>query len=137
MPVLHQALSDSSVDVRAAAIDGIGRLKDAGPQAAAELTHLLGDTNPVIRQDAIHGLGALGMPGLPGLITALSDSYSTLSDEAGREIVALGPPAIPSLQAAEQSPDPDLKRKAALLIRRIEQGSPSPARPHRKTRKPS
>jgi HEAT repeat protein len=120
IPILKGALADSSVDVRAAAIEGFGRMTDTAPQAAAELLPLLSDANPVIREDTIHVLANLGEAGLPGLIRALSDNYSTLSDEAGKAIIRLGDTAVPALQALQQGPDPDLKRKATELLRRIQ-----------------
>ncbi len=131
MPVLKQALADPVVDVRAAAIEGMGQMKDSATEAAAELAHLLSDTNPVIRQDAIRALGNLGAAGLPGLLRALSDSYGTLSDEAGKAIVQLGQEAVPSLEAMlQQGADPELKNKATELLRRI-QHKPPPRRKRR------
>jgi HEAT repeat protein len=125
LPLLHQALGDSAPEVRAGAIQGLGLLKGADTEAAGELGGLMRDPNPVIREDAIRSLGNLGKTGLPGLLNALGDPYSALSDEAAKGILRIGADAIPSLQLLQQSPDPQIRVKARELLRRIQNSSPS------------
>src|SRR5207302_9982271 len=123
LPLLREALRDAVVDVRGSALKGLSQLKGADSEAAGELGRLLADSNPVIRQDAIRALGNLGKAGMPGLLNALGDSYSALSDEAAKAIVRSGEDAVPSLQALHQSPDPHLRRIADQLLRRIQKKS--------------
>ena len=119
IPLLRQALGDSSPDVRSAAILSLGQLKNATTEAATELGRPLLDPDPAIRQEVIQSLGNLGTAGLPGLLQALADSYSVISDQAGKAIVRLGKEAVPALQTLQNGSDPLMKKKAADLLRRI------------------
>jgi HEAT repeat protein len=119
LPLFRLAIGDPVADIRSVAVKALGLWKDNGPAAAAELSRVQSDLNPVIRQQAIQALGNLGMAGLPGLLQALSDSSSLLSDRAGDAIVALGQDAVPALQSLQKGPDPAMQKIAGSLLRRI------------------
>lgn len=121
LPLLRNAMGDGSPEVRSEAIVALGRFTEAQQEAAAEITRALSDPNPAIRQKAIQALGQLGTAGLTGLVQALGDSYTVLGDEAGKAIVKIGQPAVPSLQALQSGPDPAMKKRATSLLRRIQQ----------------
>ena len=119
IPLLRQALGDSSPDVRSAAIVSLGQLKNDATDAATELGRPLMNADPAVRLEVIQSLESLGTAGLPGLVQALADSYSVISDQAGKAIVRLGKDAVPLLQALQNGSDPQMKKKAADLLRRI------------------
>ncbi len=131
LPILRIAVNDSAKPVRSAAIEALGQLTEASAEAAAELMHPLGEADPAIRQDAIRALSNLGKAGLVGLIQGLGDNYSPLSDEAAKGILAIGPDAIPSLEALESNTYPVMKKKAQDLLKRLRQ--PAPKKRRRKT----
>ena len=122
LPIFRQAIGDPVADIRGAAIAALGQWKEDSA-AAAELSRALSDLNPVVRQQAIQALGHLGTAGLPGLLQALADSSSLLSDQAGDAIVLLGQDAVSALQAMQKGPDPVMQKKASNLLKRIEKKS--------------
>lgn len=118
--ILKRALDDASPDVRTPAIQALGAMSEQPDLVASELSRLLSDSNPAIRQEVIRSLGRLGKAGVPGLVLALQDSYSVLADEAGRQLVAIGPDALPELQNLSNVTDTKLKKRTQDLIRRIQ-----------------
>jgi HEAT repeat protein len=102
-PLLQIVIApDSDENVRAAAVDAIGRLKADALPAAGELIKLLDD--PTLRLTAAESLGRIG-PGassaLPKLAAALNDADATWQWTAARAMVLIGGegarPAVPFL----------------------------------------
>jgi hypothetical protein len=56
-----------------------------------------------------------------GLVGRLGSSSFEERQEAARALDAVGGPALPALRAAERGPDPEVRRRARDLVRRIEQ----------------
>jgi hypothetical protein len=55
------------------------------------------------------------------LVGRLGSSFFAERQEAARALDAVGGPALPALRAAERGPDPEVRRRARELVRRIEQ----------------
>jgi hypothetical protein len=54
------------------------------------------------------------------LVARLGSAKYTERERAARELEAIGPDALPALRAALDAPDPEVRRRAALLVRRLE-----------------
>jgi hypothetical protein len=70
------------------------------------------------------GLAAAGPPpdtDVARLVGRLGSGSFAERQEAARALDELGGPALPALRAAERGPDPEVRRRARDLVRRIEQ----------------
>jgi HEAT repeat protein len=98
---LRQALEDSSLAVRQAALLGL-RLHPE-PSSIPALALRLGDGDSLCAAMAADALAALGPPAVPVLIEVLESGSFSAQVEAARALAEIGDPrAIPALYAATQ-----------------------------------
>lgn len=94
--VLSAALSDKSLDVRAAAIGSLAKIGAADPKAVAALTDSLDDSDSEIRCLSGIALKSIGPPAAPAtdkLAKALSDRVESVRVAAADALGAIGPAA--------------------------------------------
>lgn len=129
-PLLLQTLreGDSPLNIPPRAIETMRHIGDAGEAAAPtvpELTNLLYDPDPVVRQMAAFALGRIGepaAPAVPALIEALADPAQHVRDFAAFALGRIGEaaaPALPKLIPALSDTQPVVRLGAALALRQI------------------
>jgi HEAT repeat protein len=127
---MTRALLDENADVRLIAATYLGRRRErAGPSADA-LTELLKDERESVRRAAIEALSAIGAPAAPALVKVLSDSDPRVRAGAIEGLGNVGRPkegrkrspeeralVIPALEKLQEDEDPDVRLKAARMLR--------------------
>jgi HEAT repeat protein len=100
----------------AEALEGI-----TSPEAAAGLSKLAKDSDPLVRVCAARGLGFQGASARPEVLTSLlSDSDGTVGDAAVESLTSIRRPAIPSLISVLKSQATDVaKYRAADALAKI------------------
>jgi HEAT repeats len=58
------------------------------------------------------------------LIEQLGDRKFRVREDATKQLTAIGKPAVPALRAVLESPDPDIRLRARLILNKIESGIP-------------
>jgi hypothetical protein len=94
--VLSDALSDKSLDVRAAAIGSLAKIGAADPKAVLALSNSLGDSDSGIRCLSAIALKSIGPPAAPAvdkLARALNDPAESVRVAAADALGAIGPSA--------------------------------------------
>ncbi len=118
LPVLIEALRDSSPPVRAAAAEMIGEIGEAS--AAGYLLPLLTDGDGTVRAMAARSLGKLrSTDALPSLITCLLDLKADVRREAVTALGRIGSPAVDDLIATLTGPSDEIRRGAAEALGEI------------------
>ncbi|WP_106401174.1 fumarate reductase/succinate dehydrogenase flavoprotein subunit [Actinocorallia populi] len=125
---VSQAASDTSREVRVTVAAGLGHL--ARPEAAAVLTILAADLDPLVRAAAFKAFASLdGAPSLA--VPALSDPSWEVRAGAATALTAAGPGTTGALIGALDDPHLDV-RKAAVIA--LAAHTPAPARAEALTR---
>ncbi len=108
---LERQLAAPDVNVRRAALWGLGRAGAAGHARLARLARE--DADPTLRRDAVRALGAAGREGVPLLVGLLGHEDAKeprVPGWAAEALVAVGLPSIPACLAAL----PDVRRPAPV-----------------------
>lgn len=118
LPMLYDALGDSSVQVRRIAAGGVGLL---APVGNAELTvkrlmALLRDPDDEVRGQAVRSLSWMKEAAVAPLIEAISSQSDQLRNAASEALGLIGPPALPHLMAALQNPRAEVRYSAASAL---------------------
>jgi HEAT repeat protein len=124
--VLARGITDSSAEIRLAAIEFLELLEEAAAPAAPALIRTLADDNHFVRWAAARTLGRLGpldratiRKALPGLARLLTDPDLDLRLAAASTLADFGPesaPAIPALVRATQEGDPEIRMAAMQTL---------------------
>ncbi len=118
LPVLRAGLSDPVESVQHAAAGLVCDRRDwLAPLAPDLAANLLGST-PAVADHAAFLLGVVGRESGPRLLAALADSASRI-DSIGAALAAIGRPVVPLLGPAIRSPDPRVRRGAALALGQV------------------
>jgi len=120
IPLLQSAAADTQKEIRSAALSGLGEAASAPETAASVLEDALKNTDPAVRNECIQALAKLGPPAVTILLKETADSYTVLADNAEKAILRMGPDALPALEKAAASTDPNLQKMAPALIKKIE-----------------
>jgi HEAT repeat protein len=111
--LLDTLMTESSADIRAAAILAVGGQGETAASAVPALTTTLVDSNPTIRQSSAEALGRIGSAdAIPALITALDDEQSEVRREAVVALGAFGPKsrgAVSRLILLLENSDPEIQ----------------------------
>ncbi|RMG60856.1 MAG: HEAT repeat domain-containing protein, partial [Deltaproteobacteria bacterium] len=116
---LLDALGDVNPEVRAKAAGALGRLKD--PRAIPRLVEMLvSDPVPFVRVRTAQALGQIGHPSIIDyLVNILRDPEWWVRVRAVEALEQMGQPAIPSLLAALEDEDEEVRKKAAQALERM------------------
>ncbi|MFH1102593.1 MAG: HEAT repeat domain-containing protein [Pseudomonadota bacterium] len=111
-------IQDTSPDVRMAAADKLGRIKDV--ESFKLLLPLLRDEDEDVVQSSIVALGAIGHKGAIGpLIALLNHPDAGVRYALKKTLIGFGPDAIQPLINALRQDDPDIQQAAAELLGRV------------------
>jgi HEAT repeat protein len=121
LPALLEASRSDDLDLRASAASSLDRFGHSGPlqELIIGLVEMLDHADGAKREDAVFLLSSLQTPStMPALLKALGDRTNSRVREAAAE--ALGrsklTPALPSLEAALQDPEPRVRDAARAAI---------------------
>jgi HEAT repeat protein len=114
IPVFRERISDKDPFIRRAAIEGLGRTKDAESIDALEKL-ANADESPMVRLATVFALHTLGRPNYAGRIVDMMASPKVLLQ--GQEyLVEIGAPLTPTLLPRLQDPDPDVREAIADVL---------------------
>ena len=94
IPILLAALKDKDGNVRKNAVLGLDRIGSKTERVIAALIAALRDSEVEVRSDAEYAICKIGVSALPGILSLLSDTSTTVSGRADHivtEISGLGP----------------------------------------------
>lgn len=120
VPLFRERLQDKDPYIRRAAMEGIGRTRDAGSSDALERAATADDA-PMVRLAAVFALQQLGRP-YAGRIVDLMSSAKVIP-QAQEYLVELGPAMTATLLPRLQEPDTDVREAIADVLGVI--GDPS------------
>jgi HEAT repeat protein len=116
-PLLTLA-DDKEANVRAHAIDGLGKVKVQGADVVATLTKKAkDDSQPSVRQSAVRTLGKMGKDAEPAVLAALKDKEPAVQAMALRTLVAMKPDvkkAVPLVEEVATEAESDKVRAVAV-----------------------
>jgi HEAT repeat protein len=127
LPTLVEGLKDHDSAARLAAAKGLWEISGTTIPDRERLTALppllvlLKDNDPDLRIAATRALASIaGAAAVPGLGASLvNDKAPEVRDAAAKALWGIGPPAVPALLTALQSPDATVRKLAVLTIARI------------------
>jgi len=132
VPVLLEALTDTSPDVRAAAAEALAGLATRHPVDVLPLTKLLADSADRVREATAHALTTIGSAAVDELLHVLADDDSSTVRGAAADILGdIGnQAALEPLQTAYQD-DPSLwvRSRARLALAKYGVHLPEPSAP--------
>ena len=116
--VLKGKVRDEDEGVRLAAVDWLVGRPDLLPPLATELQSLLTADNPEVSRHAAFLLRGLGPAAIPLLLDALPLESSRV-DQVAEALAEIGRPAVGPLKGATGSPNPRVRRGAALALGQV------------------
>jgi hypothetical protein len=102
--------------IRTAAVEALGA---TGPEAVPALTRAMGDYHYEVRIAAATALGRIGRPALPAApaLAGALDPFLGAAAEAGAALLAIGPEALPIVEArVKASPAADRARPVLVAV---------------------
>jgi hypothetical protein len=115
-------LRDDLTEIRVAAA---GTLGSTGPESVSALTRAMGDWSFDVRAAAASSLGRIGPAARPAAATlaASLDPFMGTAAQAGAALIAIGPPALPAVEARlAASTVPQEKLVLNAVVRSLREG---------------
>ena len=139
VPQLINVLTDENEDVRLAAVSTLGRIAVAIPKIQPEITEQLmdlTDESPAVRSAIVSALGDIAVvtPGAqlkiteklievlnaPNFVIYMQRRNNNLHVQVAKELVSIGPAAVPSLLKALNTTGAGVRHHAAIALARID-----------------
>lgn len=124
---LKENLRHEDERVRLAVVDLLVGRRGLLPRMTSDLEPLLTAEDDGVSRHAAFLLGRLGPDSAPGLIDALRHEKSRI-DQIAEALAQLGRPVVASLMRAVESPEPRVRRGAALALGQIRPPAPGTVR---------